>query len=55
MSSNCRHADFDKIHATLLQHYNKDPVLAEACYAEGVRLSNLDETKGYYAQAAAWK
>ncbi len=53
MSGNCRHTDFDKIYATFLKHYSKDPALAEARYAEWVRLSNLDETNGYYAQAAA--
>lgn len=48
-----RHADFEKIHATFMQHYSKDPVLGEARYAEWVKLSELDELKGYYAQGAA--
>ena len=27
MSSSVRHPDFDKIHATFMQHYSKDPAL----------------------------
>jgi hypothetical protein len=36
-----------------MQHYSKDPALGEARYVEWVKLSGLDDTKGYYAQAAA--
>jgi len=48
-----RHLDFEKIHGTFMQHYSKDPALGEARYAEWVKVSELDDTKGYYAQAAA--
>jgi len=47
-----RHPDFEKIHVTFLQHYSKDPAMGESRYAEWVKVSELDETKGYYAQAA---
>ena len=53
MSSGVRHPDFDRIHSTFMQHYSKDPALGEARYVEWVKLSGLDDTKGYYAQAAA--
>lgn len=36
-----------------MQHYSKDSALGEARYAEWVKVSELDDTKGYYAQAAA--
>jgi hypothetical protein len=47
-----RHPDFEKIHATFMQHYSKEPALGEERYAEWLAASGLDETKGYYAQAA---
>lgn len=48
-----RHADFEKIHSAFLKHYSKDPEFGECRYAEWVKLSGLDETQSYYAQAAA--
>ncbi len=53
MSSNCRHTDFEKIHAAFLSHYSKDPKLGESRYADWVKFSALDETQSYYLQGAA--
>lgn len=47
-----RHSDFDKIYVTFMQHYSNDPQLGEERYVEWLVASGLDETKGYYAQAA---
>ncbi len=45
-----RHPDFEKIHATFLQHYSKDPQVGEKRYQQWVKDSSLDETRGYYEQ-----
>ena len=47
-----RHPDFEKIHATFLQHYSKDPQLGEARYLQWLTDSGLDEARGYYEQGA---
>jgi hypothetical protein len=48
-----RHTDFEKIHSAFLKHYSKDLEFGESRYAEWIKLSGLDETQSYYAQAAA--
>ena len=47
-----RHPDFEKIHATFIQHYSKDPQLGEARYLQWLKDTSLDETRGYYEQGA---
>jgi hypothetical protein len=47
-----RHPDFEKIYATFMQHYSKDPKLGEERYQQWLKDSGLDETKGYYEQGA---
>jgi hypothetical protein len=47
-----RHADFEKIHASFLQHYSQNLQLGEERYSDWVKDSNLDETQGYYLQGA---
>jgi hypothetical protein len=47
-----RHPDFEKIHATFMQHYSKEPQLGEERYQQWLKDSGLDETRGYYEQGA---